>query len=262
MKLNEDNYFSSQADKEYCSNSQLKSFMQCEARALAEINGTYKRETTDSMLLGSYVDCQLLTPEKLSDFISNNPQLYSSKGKLYAKFELAEKMVESVKRQPTVMNALKGDHQAILTADIFGVPFKAKLDVLGKNYITDLKTTASFTKKEYDASVGKYVGFAEYHKYDLQGAIYQEIVYKVTGKRLPFFIAAVTSEKHPRVRLMLVDQDSLDKALEEAHDIIVGIPDLKAGKVKPMRCNECDFCADTEIITDYVDWLGRELTDE
>ena len=41
MKLTNDTYFDTENQKKYMSVSQLKSFMSCEARALAEINGAF-----------------------------------------------------------------------------------------------------------------------------------------------------------------------------------------------------------------------------
>ena len=75
MQLTDANYFSKEANKEYCSVSQLKRFIGsagefgCEARAMAEINGEIEpAEPSKSMILGSYVDCLLLEPEKQEKF--------------------------------------------------------------------------------------------------------------------------------------------------------------------------------------------------
>ena len=60
MNLTADNYFSKEADMEYMSNSQFKSFMRCQAAAMAELNGEYQRERSSAMLIGSYVDEAIL----------------------------------------------------------------------------------------------------------------------------------------------------------------------------------------------------------
>ena len=60
--LTEDNYYSAEADKRFMSVHQYLDFCShmgvqgCEARAMAKLNGEYKEETTDAMLVGSYVD--------------------------------------------------------------------------------------------------------------------------------------------------------------------------------------------------------------
>ena len=56
IKLNQDNYYSTEADRYYFSVSQYKDFMKCEAMALAKIRGEYKPQMTRAMLTGSFVD--------------------------------------------------------------------------------------------------------------------------------------------------------------------------------------------------------------
>ncbi|MFA5307187.1 MAG: PD-(D/E)XK nuclease-like domain-containing protein, partial [Candidatus Babeliales bacterium] len=56
INLTVENYFSQDANSYYMSASQVKSFLACEAMALAEIKGEYAREKTTSLLVGSYVD--------------------------------------------------------------------------------------------------------------------------------------------------------------------------------------------------------------
>lgn len=46
MILNNANYYSPEANKEYMSVSQYKAFMNCEAAAMASISGKYERPTT------------------------------------------------------------------------------------------------------------------------------------------------------------------------------------------------------------------------
>lgn len=56
MELNNKNYFSTEAQMEFFGSSQFKSFLDCEASAIAEIRGEHFRESTISQLVGSYVD--------------------------------------------------------------------------------------------------------------------------------------------------------------------------------------------------------------
>lgn len=53
MLLNEGNYYGPEAGMAYFSVSQYKSFMKCEAAAMAEIQGGYKRPLTRALLVGS-----------------------------------------------------------------------------------------------------------------------------------------------------------------------------------------------------------------
>ena len=54
--LTNENYFSKENQMKYMGTSQYKSFCNCEAGTLAEINGEYEREKTSALLVGSYVD--------------------------------------------------------------------------------------------------------------------------------------------------------------------------------------------------------------
>ena len=56
MILNNENYYSPEANQEYMSVSQYKAFMNCEAAAMASISGRYERPTTRALLVGSFVD--------------------------------------------------------------------------------------------------------------------------------------------------------------------------------------------------------------
>ena len=51
MILNNENYYSQEANQEYMSVSQYKAFMNCEAAAMASISGRYERPTTRALLV-------------------------------------------------------------------------------------------------------------------------------------------------------------------------------------------------------------------
>ena len=65
VRLNSKNYYGKKANQEYMSVSQYKSFLKCEACAMAELNGEYEREESSALLLGSLVD-EMLTGTKKS----------------------------------------------------------------------------------------------------------------------------------------------------------------------------------------------------
>ena len=268
MKLTDDNYFSNEAGKEYCSVSQLKRFIGsagnygCEAQAMAEINGEISPpDPSKAMLLGSYVDCLLLEPQKKDAFIARHPEMFRKDGELYADYKIADEMLKVAKGDKTFMKALDGKKQEIMTGTIYGVPFKIKIDVLSDNKITDLKTCASITETQYNPVTGKRENFAEFYDYDLQGAIYQEIVYQKTGKKLPFFLACISKEKTPDHEVIWIDDESLEERLlaEKANIIHVGM--LKAGDVEPIACGCCDYCRSKKQITKALNWKEIGMRD-
>ena len=55
LKLTDDNYYSAEANWDYMSASQFKSFRKCEAAAMAELRGEWGRKESSALLVGSYV---------------------------------------------------------------------------------------------------------------------------------------------------------------------------------------------------------------
>lgn len=273
MKLTNENYYSVEANKHYMSVSQLKNFIGtpflkgCEKRALAEINGEYTREKSDALLIGSYVDAALTgSEEELQKFIADNPNMISSRGatagQLKSQYLHANTMIDRVKKDKFFMRTLEGEHQVIMTGDIFGVPFKIKIDNLADKAIVDLKTCESLTKIYY--AEGRRMNFIEYHNYILQGAIYQEIVRQNTGKILPFFLSCISKEKVPDLGVFQIDNETLAECLASLEDDIKYVQMLKNGEVEPRECGCCDYCKEHKIIIKPINWLdlGDEINND
>ena len=234
------NYFSKENSAKYMSYSQFKTFSDCEARALAEISGEYKREKTIPMLVGSYVDAYF--EGTLEKFKADNPDVFTAKGELKANFKQADYIIERVQRDQMFMKYMSGKKQIIQTGEIDGIPFKTKIDSYhpGKA-IVDLKVVRDFEKTWKD---GLKLSFVEYWQYDIQGAIYQA----VEGNRLPFFIAAVTKEKEPNLALINIPQLRLDQCLEIVKAESKRFYDLKKSNGIPNRCEQCDYCKRTKVL--------------
>ena len=56
MILTSENYYSEKSNLEYMSVSQYKQFQKCEAAAMAELKGEWKRPKSTALLVGSYID--------------------------------------------------------------------------------------------------------------------------------------------------------------------------------------------------------------
>ena len=198
MKLTSSNYHGTDANKEFWSVSLFKAFDKCEASGLAQVRGQYEREMTDSLLFGSYVDAYF-TDDKEVFMRQYGDLLYTRKGDLYAKFAHANECIDAIETQPLMVEFLKGDRQVIMTANLFDVPGRIKMDVFNGERIVDHKCVKDFEPMYKDGS-GR-VSWIEYWGYDIQGAIYQKVVEKNTGKKLPFYIVAVTKEKIGRAHV-------------------------------------------------------------
>ena len=249
MKLTADNYHSSESNMVYWSVSQFKEFERCEACGLASALGEYVREETDALLIGSYVDAYF--SGELGEFIDAHRDVMFSKrgGGLLAKFQRADEIIQAVNKQPLMLEFLSGEKQVIQTAEMFGVLWKIKMDVYRPDErIVDLKCVKDFGDI-WDVTLGSRRSWLEYWGYDIQGAIYQKVVEENTGKKLPFYLAAVTKEKVPDVAVIEIPQHILDAALGLVEAKIERFDLIKSGDVEPIRCETCDFCKATKRLT-------------
>ena len=247
-KLDRNNYHSSESNMAYWSVSQFKEFDRCEACGLASARGEYVREETDALLIGSYVDAYF--SGELGEFIDAHRDVMFSKrgGGLLAKFQRADEIIRAVNRQPLMLEFLAGEKQVIQTAEMFGVPWKIKMDVYRPDErIVDLKCVKDFGDI-WDGTLGSRRSWLEYWGYDIQGAIYQKVVEENTGKKLPFYLAAVTKEKVPDVAVIEIPQHILDAAYGLVQAKIERFDLIKSGEVEPIRCERCDYCRQTKIL--------------
>jgi len=275
MELTNENYYSVEANKEYMSFHTWLSFhgsdglVPCEAKAIAELNGEYvDTEKVDSKAfkIGSYVDAYF--EGTLDEFKAKNPDLFSTrgttKGELKSDYQMCETMIARCKKDDLFMAFMSGEKQRIFTTEMFGCKWKCKLDSYIKSKcIVDLKTTREIHKQFYVPDVG-HVDFISYYGYIYQLAIYQEIVRRVTGEKLPCFVCAVSKSKtHPEIKVIHIDDGSLYDALQEVQNSCENGSLLKVwrGEAEPLRCEspDCPYCIDTEVLEEpisYRDLIG------
>ena len=249
MQLNEMNYFSHEADMAYFSASQIKAFKKCEACAMAELTGRRIRPMSQALMVGQYVDAALTGD--LDEWCGRHPEIKKRDGSLKAEFLQASEMVGRANRDPLFMDFMEGEHQAILTADLFGAPFKAKFDVLGADKIVDLKTVRDL-KSQYLPGQGR-VDFATAWDWPLQMAIYQRIYEKNEGVRLPCYLAVITKETPPDIRIVQIEQERMDAELAWLEQVLPRYEAIKSGAIDPERCEACEWCRESRIL------MGPEL---
>ncbi|MBQ8528855.1 MAG: PD-(D/E)XK nuclease-like domain-containing protein [Clostridia bacterium] len=249
MKLTARNYFSRKAAKEYMSVSQFKSFTRCQACAMAEIQGKYEREDTKALLVGSYVDAHF--EGTLEKFKQLYPEIFKRDGTLKAEYIQAEAIIKRIERDKLFTQYMSGTKQVIMTGEICGVPVKIKVDSLHPDKIVDLKIVRDF-ENLYDAEKGSLPWF-EFWEYDLQGAVYQEIVRQNTGKTLPFYLAAATKEKTTDIEIVHLNPKSLDFAFDRFKANVELYDAIKKGIIPPERCNKCEWCKETKVLTEPRD---------
>ena len=256
MNLTCANYRTPEADAAYWSNSQYKSILECPARYAAELRGEWTPDPSTALLVGSYVDIALLTPDDLPAFVeAQRKEICTAKGELRADFQRAEAMIERVRREPDFMSAIDGEHQVLLTWELAGVHWKGLADCIDaeRSMLTDLKTCRDF-ESAWDAASRTRLPFYECWDYWRQMALYR-LGYQARHGALPewVFIAAVTKEKHPRCKVLSFGQGNreherfkheiekveqiMPQLIEEKAAILAGSTDLR-------HCGQCDYCAD------------------
>ena len=262
MMLTSENYYSVEADKEYMSVSQYKSFAGsygrpgCEAHAMAKLSGEWieNMEDSDALMVGSYVDAHF--EGTLDVFKAQHPCMFKKDGSLMAKYVKANEMINRCERDDLFMAYMSGKKQVIMTAEMFGAKWKIKIDsYIEDKCIVDLKTCQSIRKKFMHLDTGL-VNFLDEWGYYTQGAVYQKVVEINTGKKLPFFIAAVSKEKEPDIEIIACEQQYLDMALDEVERNLPRILKLKGGELEPERCETCDYCKNTKVLSQPI-WSGN-----
>lgn len=261
MELTSDNYYSPEANIDYMSVSQYKDFMKCEAAAMAKITGSYTDIKQEALLVGSYVHAAIEGEQAFEEFKQNNPEIYTAKKELKAPFKQANIMIDTIFEDELCQTVLEGEKEVILTAELFGVMWKAKIDVLSRENgrITDLKTVKGIREKYWNGE--RYVSFVQMYGYDTQMAVYAEIE-RLSGEMkfeyLEPTILAVSKEEVPDKEIIWFDEEIIQEKLKEVERNMPHILNVKFGQVKPEGCGRCNYCKSKKRLasmTHYLDLL-------
>lgn len=258
MELTSNNYYTTDANKAFWSVSQYKAFDRCEACGLAQATGEYEREATEALMVGSYIDAYFAG--EMDDFIELHPEIFNKRtGELKSAYSHADTIINRIESSELMMEYLDGDKQRIFTAELFDVPWKIKTDVYRDDRICDLKIVKDMNDI-WDDKDGYRKDWINYWGYDIQGAIYQKVEQIATGRTepLPFYLVVATKEKTPDIAVIQIPQHVLDMALNIVESKIERYDLIKQGLVEPMRCEHCDYCKSTKVLTEPTLYVTRE----
>lgn len=232
-------------DTTHMSVSRYKRLVRCELAGMQDFG-----EPSEAMMVGSYVDAYI--SGDLEKFKLDHPEIISSrgptKGKLKVAFQKADEICEFIDNDPVFQDFMSGEKQTVMTGEIAGVPFKAKLDIYSKGIaINDLKVMRTITD-----SRGNYIDFITSWGYDIQMAVYQELAFQNTGERLPVFICVVTKESPINSAIIQIDQGTLDATLEGVKQNVGRLYEVLQGKDFARGCGKCKACISNRRITPII----------
>lgn len=260
FNLTNENYHSQEARVRYMGSSMFKNFLKCEKEALMLIKGEIEEKSSTALLFGGYVDAYF--SNELDSFIAAHPDMFTKQGTLKSDFKNAENVIKAIEEDEMLMKYLDGEKQVIMTGEISGVPFKIKMDAYHPNkLIVDQKIMRDLEPVwiEEDGRNVK-VDFVYAYRYDIQGAIYQEIErqhhLRETGedRKLPFVLAVTTKEDVPDKLLMKIDQEYLDLALEEVKAKAPRYWAIINGEIEPVGCGHCGACKKDKKVTGVMSY--------
>ncbi|AJA42562.1 hypothetical protein phiCT453B_10 (endogenous virus) [Clostridium phage phiCT453B] len=248
MILNKYNYFSIEADREYFSVSQFKSFKQCEAKTIAKLNGEWEEGRNEAFLLGSYVHAW--SEGTLEEFKTEHPELFKKDGTLYAKYALGDKMIATLEKDNLVKKVREGQKEVVMIAELFGAKWKCMIDIYNpdRKVFVDLKTTRELYKKYWNENLEIKQNFIEHYDYLLQMAVYAEIIKQNTGE-IEYYqphIIAIDKQDPPDKAIIFTGTEFIKDKLLEIETLLPRFIKVKNGEEEPIRCEQCDYCRNTK----------------
>ena len=243
MRLTRKNYHSIKANAAFMSTSQFKSFMECPARALAEINGEYKMQS-DAFLQGAFLDAYF--EKRTDEFKAEHPEMFKRDGELKAQFEKVNDAIAVIEADPVMRKLCRGKQQKIMTGVIGGVQFKIMIDSLHPDVTVDRKYMKDFSDVWKD---GEKMPWWKAYGYHYQAAIYQEIRRQNEGKRVPFDLVAVSKEAVPDKAWVRFSDEYLRNVLDIVECNAPLFQAIKDGLVEAKGCGECEYCVAHKMLT-------------
>jgi hypothetical protein len=259
-KLSQSNYYSNDQDWLTQSKSWFWKFCQCEAEALAELKGDWEPQQDDTpLLVGNDLHSYFESPEAHQKFIEEHADKlckYGNPAKGIKKaYQDADKMIKALDSDPTFKQIYHGDKEVIVTGTIFGVKWRGKIDCLDLEHhmFYDLKTVDDFHKKHWSPDQRAPVSFAEARGYDMQMAVYKELIKQTFDVECTPLIIAVSKQKVPDKGIFSIPDYLMDYRMEQIKNDQPHIQAVKEGREKPVPCGHCDYCRSDKVLNDVID---------
>lgn len=272
IQLTKDNYYSHYTDFDYMSFSVFKDFEKCEAAALAKVKNDWQ-PTSDptSLLVGNYVHSYFESQEAHEQFIDENKkEMISSRGKtkgqLKSDYKVADSCIEALSGDDFFKQVYgPGKKEVIVTGEINGRLWKGKIDslVLDQGYFCDLKTVDDIHKKHWNEADHNWDNFIFTRQYEMQMAIYEELIRQTFDVECEPFIFAVSKQTPPDHEAFHFESDEAQFRMQEAMDHILQNQDrywrILMGEEKPIGCGHCEYCRKVKKLSGFQDVSALEV---
>lgn len=248
--LTQENYYDKETDYQYLSFSIFKQFLANPARAAADLSGEYPWfDDETALLVGNYLHSYFESEEAHQQFIADNPIMFSSrgntKGQLKTDFVVAKKMIDRLLVEPQFVTSLDNAplREVIITGTINNVPWKGKVDALDveNGLFYDFKTVKSLVDdgSVWDNERRERVTFIEARRYDMQMAIYSELLQQTYGKEFTPIIWAVSKDKkEPLAKPYIITEMTMEEALDEVISLQNEVLEYRDGLKKLKLVND------------------------
>lgn len=265
MILTRDNYYSLEADREYMSCSQYQKFQECEAKAMAILEGRWVEEEREAFLVGNYFHTAFESEEAHHEFILEHEDVIFKKAKKaaklddvpekYAPYAQADQMIEVARKDPLIRSLIDmpGENEKIMTGKIYGVPWRIRLDkyVPDGRLIIDWKTCADINELRWSDAMREKVSFIDAFSYMMRAAVYTEVERQNAQKDADatFLIVAISKQKYPDKDVFMLNHRSrYDYELAQIKEKLPYFQAIKEGHMVPKRCGCCDYCRSTKVL--------------
>ncbi|WP_282804082.1 PD-(D/E)XK nuclease-like domain-containing protein [Secundilactobacillus kimchicus] len=256
--LTASNYYDVATDWQYLSPTVYKRFLTCEAEALAEMKGDYVPDNdTTPLLVGNYLHSYFESSKAHEKFVeAHKDKMLSSRAPhgLLKDYKVADSMIATLEDDEMFRRVYQGQKEQIVTGKIAGVPWKGKVDCLNldNGYFVDLKTTQDLHKRFWDSESRTWVSFVTEQNYQLQMAVYRELIKQTFGVDCQPIIIAVTKQDPPDKAALSIPDEDLAWAMSEIEIHQEHVLQVMNGEVEPKRCEHCDYCRSTKHLGNII----------
>lgn len=259
-QLTRDNYYSNEQDWLTQSKSWFWRFEKCEAEALAALKGDWNPpQDLEPLLVGNFVHTHFESAVAHAEFLAEHEdEIISKSGKTKGQpkkaFKKAENMIATLEDDTNFQKLYQGKKEVIVTGTLFGVKWRGRIDCLNlqRGQFYDLKTVDDIHKKHWIEESNKPVAFAQERGYDMQMAIYRELIYQTYGVKCEPLIIAVSKQEQPDKGVFSIPDYLMENALDTIKYDQPHIEAVKASKEKPTACGHCAYCRSQKLLEDVI----------